>query len=124
MSRILFLCGRAFGPTGENLQRSARQGTRHPAKRDLGIFPANRRAVRIGAMAEFERALIQERVRAGLRNARPKASDWPSGSDKNGHIQIVCISEFPRHPFQRAREYTPSAIVSNGKQVELGAAKG
>jgi DNA invertase Pin-like site-specific DNA recombinase len=24
----------------------------------------------IGAMAEFERALIQERVRAGLRNAR------------------------------------------------------
>ncbi|PYV64267.1 MAG: hypothetical protein DMG97_35395 [Acidobacteria bacterium] len=26
----------------------------------------------IGAMAEFERALIQERVRAGLRNARSK----------------------------------------------------
>ena len=26
----------------------------------------------IGAMAEFERALIQERVRAGLRNARNK----------------------------------------------------
>ncbi len=26
----------------------------------------------IGAMAEFERALIQERVRAGLRNARGK----------------------------------------------------
>jgi putative DNA-invertase from lambdoid prophage Rac len=26
----------------------------------------------IGAMAEFERALIQERVRAGLRNARLK----------------------------------------------------
>lgn len=26
----------------------------------------------IGAMAEFERALIQERVRAGLRNARTK----------------------------------------------------
>ena len=26
----------------------------------------------IGAMAEFERALIQERVRAGLRNARAK----------------------------------------------------
>lgn len=26
----------------------------------------------IGAMAEFERALIQERVRAGLRNARVK----------------------------------------------------
>jgi len=26
----------------------------------------------IGAMAEFERALIQERVRAGLRNAQAK----------------------------------------------------
>jgi len=26
----------------------------------------------IGAMAEFERALIQERVRAGIRNARAK----------------------------------------------------
>ena len=26
----------------------------------------------IGAMAEFERALIQERVRAGMRNARAK----------------------------------------------------
>lgn len=33
----------------------------------------------IGAMAEFERALIQERVRAGLRNARAKgkAPRWP-----------------------------------------------
>jgi DNA invertase Pin-like site-specific DNA recombinase len=26
----------------------------------------------IGAMAEFERALIQERVKAGMRNARAK----------------------------------------------------
>ena len=26
----------------------------------------------VGAMAEFERALIQERVRAGIRNARAK----------------------------------------------------
>jgi DNA invertase Pin-like site-specific DNA recombinase len=30
----------------------------------------------IGAMAEFERSLIQERVRAGLRNARSKGRDW------------------------------------------------
>jgi len=30
----------------------------------------------IGAMAEFERSLIQERVRAGLRNARARARDW------------------------------------------------
>ena len=28
----------------------------------------------IGAMAEFERALIQERVRAGLRNAKAKGT--------------------------------------------------
>jgi DNA invertase Pin-like site-specific DNA recombinase len=28
----------------------------------------------IGAMAEFERALIQERVRAGIRNARAKGN--------------------------------------------------
>ena len=27
----------------------------------------------IGAMAEFERALIQERVKAGMRNAAPRA---------------------------------------------------
>jgi len=29
----------------------------------------------IGAMAEFERSLIQERVKAGLRNARAKGED-------------------------------------------------
>jgi DNA invertase Pin-like site-specific DNA recombinase len=32
----------------------------------------HRLAVPLGAMSEFERALIQERVRAGLRNARAK----------------------------------------------------
>jgi len=38
----------------------------------LGL-PSGRRMFQIiGAMAEFERALIQERVRAGLRNARAK----------------------------------------------------
>src|SRR5271169_4892377 len=33
----------------------------------------------IGAMAEFERSLIQERVKAGLRNARAKGKEfgWP-----------------------------------------------
>jgi DNA invertase Pin-like site-specific DNA recombinase len=38
----------------------------------------------IGAMAEFERSLIQERVRAGLRNARAKGKRLgrpPSGAD-------------------------------------------
>lgn len=41
----------------------------------------------IGAMAEFERALIQERVKAGLRNARAKGGrlvdrGWPSTDGK------------------------------------------
>jgi DNA invertase Pin-like site-specific DNA recombinase len=38
----------------------------------------------IGAMAEFERSLIQERVRAGLRNAKAKGKRLgrpPSGAD-------------------------------------------
>jgi len=35
----------------------------------------------IGAMAEFERALIQERVRAGLRNARSKGKRLGPPSD-------------------------------------------
>jgi hypothetical protein len=30
----------------------------------------------IGAMAEFERSLIQERVRAGLRNAKLRERRW------------------------------------------------
>ena len=34
----------------------------------------------IGAMAEFERSLIQERVRAALRNARAKTSRLPRDS--------------------------------------------
>ena len=48
---ILVPHGAAFGGTscspdftGENSQRSARQGPRHPAKHDLGFFSANSRA--------------------------------------------------------------------------------
>ena len=37
---------------------------------------------RLGSMAEFERALIQERVKAGLRNAKAKAS----GSGDRGSL--------------------------------------
>ena len=38
--------------------------------------PSGRRMFQIiGAMAEFERALIEERVRAGRRNARAKGDD-------------------------------------------------
>ncbi len=39
---------------------------------DLGTPPGRMMFQIIGAMAEFERALIQERVKAGLRNAKPK----------------------------------------------------
>ena len=43
---------------------------------DLGT-PSGRLMFQIiGAMAEFERALIQERVKAGLRNARAKVNIW------------------------------------------------
>jgi len=44
----------------------------------------------IGAMAEFERSLIQERVRAGLRNARNK------GKRLGRPLAIVNISEIER----------------------------
>jgi DNA invertase Pin-like site-specific DNA recombinase len=43
---------------------------------DLGT-PSGRLMFQIiGAMAEFERALIQERVRAGLAHARAKENGW------------------------------------------------
>ncbi len=44
----------------------------------------------IGAMAEFERSLIQERVRAGLRNARNK------GKRLGRPLAVVSISEIER----------------------------
>ena len=47
----------------------------------------------IGAMAEFERSLIQERVRAGLRNARAKGKKFG-----RPHVQVdaVRVSELRR----------------------------
>jgi hypothetical protein len=45
----------------------------------------------IGAMAEFERALIQERVRAGLRNARAKGSTTGEAARDCGRLQD-CLS--------------------------------
>ncbi len=42
----------------------------------------------IGVMAEFERALIQERVRAGLRNARAKGKrlGWPRAAISEAQV--------------------------------------
>ena len=45
----------------------------------------------IGAMAEFERALIQERVRAGLRNARAKGKRLGRPRAEIDQAQIVAL---------------------------------
>ncbi len=47
----------------------------------------------IGAMAEFERSLIQERVKAGLRNARAKGKRFGRPQVK---IDAVRVSELRR----------------------------
>jgi DNA invertase Pin-like site-specific DNA recombinase len=64
----------------------------------------------IGAMAEFERALIQERVRAGIRNARAKGK-------RLGRPQVVV--DVSRIASLRARGNSWSQI-----QAELGVSKG
>jgi DNA invertase Pin-like site-specific DNA recombinase len=64
----------------------------------------------IGAMAEFERALIQERVRAGIRNARAKGR-------RLGRPRIVVDAS--RIATLRARGNSWSQI-----QAELGVSKG
>jgi DNA invertase Pin-like site-specific DNA recombinase len=45
----------------------------------------------IGAMAEFERALIQERVRAGLRNARAKGRQIGRPKVEVDHDRVVAL---------------------------------
>jgi DNA invertase Pin-like site-specific DNA recombinase len=64
----------------------------------------------IGAMAEFERALIQERVRAGLRNARAKGR-------RLGRPRVIVDAS--RVATLRARGDSWSQI-----QTELGVSKG
>jgi DNA invertase Pin-like site-specific DNA recombinase len=64
----------------------------------------------IGAMAEFERALIQERVRAGIRNARAKGRQL-------GRPRVVV--DALRVGTLRARGHSWSQI-----QAELGVSKG
>jgi DNA invertase Pin-like site-specific DNA recombinase len=63
----------------------------------------------IGAMAEFERALIQERVRAGIRNARAKGK-------RLGRPRIVVDAS--RIAILRARGNSWSQI-----QAELGVSR-
>jgi DNA invertase Pin-like site-specific DNA recombinase len=64
----------------------------------------------IGAMAEFERALIQERVRAGLRNARSKGKRLGRPRVIVDAVKIACL---------RARGRSWAAI-----KEELGVSKG
>jgi DNA invertase Pin-like site-specific DNA recombinase len=64
----------------------------------------------IGAMAEFERALIQERVRAGIRNARAKGK-------RLGRPRVIVDAS--RIAALRARGDSWSQI-----QTELGVSKG
>jgi DNA invertase Pin-like site-specific DNA recombinase len=64
----------------------------------------------IGAMAEFERALIQERVRAGLRNARAKGK-------RLGRPRVVV--DATRIAFLRAQGRSWAEIVA-----EMGIGKG
>jgi DNA invertase Pin-like site-specific DNA recombinase len=47
----------------------------------------------IGAMAEFERSLIQERVRAGLRNARAKGKKF---GRPRVHVDATRVAELRR----------------------------
>jgi DNA invertase Pin-like site-specific DNA recombinase len=48
----------------------------------------------IGAMAEFERSLIQERVKAGLRNARAKGKRF---GRPRVQIDAACVAELRRN---------------------------
>jgi DNA invertase Pin-like site-specific DNA recombinase len=64
----------------------------------------------IGAMAEFERALIQERVRAGIRNARAKGK-------RMGRPRVFV--DVPKIAALRAQGRSWSQIVT-----ELGIGKG
>jgi DNA invertase Pin-like site-specific DNA recombinase len=45
----------------------------------------------IGAMAEFERSLIQERVKAGLRNARAKGKKFGRPRAKVDAVQVAAL---------------------------------
>jgi DNA invertase Pin-like site-specific DNA recombinase len=67
----------------------------------------------IGAMAEFERALIQERVRAGLRNARAKGK-------RLGRPRVFVDAD--RISNLRARGYSWAKIVAE-TGVSMGSAQ-
>src|ERR1700722_882703 len=89
----------------------------------------------IGAMSEFEKSLIQERVRAGLRNAiargvrlgRPRTSvdaaqiaslrasgaSWREISEKMG-IGVGTAVRAVQQALQKPQEITPSKLPTNG----------
>jgi DNA invertase Pin-like site-specific DNA recombinase len=85
----------------------------------------------IGAMAEFERALIQERVKAGLQNARRNGkrlgrprlvmdaakiaslrsagASWTTVARQVGHTVAAC-----RRAYQRYEETLPKSLAGGG----------
>jgi len=72
----------------------------------------------LGAMAEFERALIQERVKAGLRNARAKGKRLgrPPGRSQRIEDQFAsCIRRFLARGRKAARgwdRYSPPSLTA------------
>ncbi len=59
----------------------------------------------IGAMAEFERSLIQERVRAGLRNARAKGKTF---GRSRAQVDAVRVAELRRNGLSWSQVCQPS----------------
>ena len=67
------LCGTACGTSsGETYARRILKSRTEAFARSGNCRKTSRRPTSIDAMAEFERELIRERVRAGLRNAKAK----------------------------------------------------
>ena len=65
-----------------------------------------------GAMAEFERALIQERVRAGLRNARAKGIRRGRRRIELDVCRVLALrASAQKHAFGRIMKTTPSCVL-------------
>jgi DNA invertase Pin-like site-specific DNA recombinase len=72
----------------------------------------------IGAMAEFERSLIQERVRAGLRNARAKGKKFGRPRAQVDADRVFCTA--PRRAFVVPGMSNPQC--EQGERPEIGCA--
>ncbi len=67
----------------------------------------------IGAMAEFERSLIQERVRAGLRNARAKGKKF---GRPRVEIDAVRVAELRRDGLSWSQVYRTLKVSKGSAQ--------